>query len=164
MHLRKCHKCGYAMLPQSRVTYNHVISSLEYRCMKCQAKVHVPENVSTGAMIALGLGCIILGDTIYAVMGVLMVVVPFWRRLRNPALSREAMAALGLAELGPADLEPVGQPAGFTQAEPPAKGDWTARAEQQLTAKPKEEVLPTGRRPHKPQMARPSGFGRRAAR
>lgn len=164
MHLRKCHKCGYAMLPQSRVTYNYLFSSLNYRCLKCQGKIQVPENVTTGMMVAVGLGCIVAGNSFYVALGAFVIVIPFWRGLRNPELSRETMAALGLAELNPADLEPVGHAARSMEADQPAKGDWMARAEQQLTAKRKDEAPPTGRRPHKPQMAKPSGFGRRAAR
>lgn len=39
-----------------------------------------------------------------------------------------------------------------------------SRAEQQLTAKRKEVPISTGGPSRKPQMAKPSGFGRRAAR
>ncbi len=165
MDLRKCHKCGNAMIPQSRVTYNYLFSSLNYRCLKCQGKIQVPENVTTGMMVAVGLGCIVAGNTLYAALGAFVIVVPFWRRLRNPALSPEAMAALGLAELTPADLEPQRQPARTAQAEQSAPRDWMSRAEQQFTQRPNEQTpaAPVRRSPVQP-TARPSGFGRRASR
>jgi len=152
------------MIPESRVTYNYVISSLNYRCVKCQAKVQVPESKGTGVMVVVGLGFLAMGQTVYAAIGLLVIVAPFWRRLRNPVLSKEAMAALGLAELTPADIEPQRQPARSAQVETPTQRDWTSRAEQHFS-NPSKEPAPTstGRSRIQP-VAAPRGFGRRAAR